>query len=648
MAPKSKLTLFVIIFLIITASCAIFYSNSLNNPFIWDDDGLITRNPIIQSFANFPRIFSSDLYFGTASGSNFYRPMQSISYMLDYHFWQLDTLGYHITNILLQALVAFLVFLFSSAVLKNRRVAFAAALLFALNPLHTEAVTYISGRAEMLMGIFLLSSLLLFMRGFSVLSWLCFIFGLLSKELAVVFPLVILSYLFCYKREERKSPSGFLKLALPFFIIAALYLFLRVFLLNFATIRPPALTKYPLILRITVLPKVIFTYFKLLLLPVNLHMSWTLRRPVTFCGIFLSWFSLGVIYAACIRIFKYGKENKPLAFMLSWSLIFFLPQSGILPINAFLAEHFIYLSSISFFMLAAFLLNKYLRKELFIFSVIGLALFYGLLTYSRNFDWQDPIRFYSKIIKFSPESFQAHNNLGLQYEYRYQYDLAIVEYKKALEIEPELIEARSNLANVYFKINKFKEAKEEYAKVENSALTSKLGELENNIGCIYEVEGLFDQAMEHYARALQLDPSLNFPHFNIAKIYMIKGDMGNASREVLKSLPEISPMDVNRNKYLAIITDYIKLVKNSRYAVTFYNDLGIRFASGNFFDASIASFKRVLELDPRYADAHFNLGLSYWKKGLKREAVFEFKTALKINPNHLKAKGFLTEIIYKK
>jgi len=646
--PKLKSPVFILVFLILACSCAFSYYNSLQSPFIWDDDALIVKNPIIRSWSNLSKAFTSDLYSGVSFGSNFYRPLQTISYMWDYHLWQLDPYGYHLTNIFLQILVAFLVFLFTFYFLKETRVALAAALFFALNPLHTEAVTYISGRADMLMAVFLLSALLLFIRGRRVLSWLAFVFALLSKELAVVFPLIILGYLFYCRNQEIKKKEGFLKLILPFLAIDFLYLLSRLTSLNFLREHPPALAKYPLLVRLVVLPDVLLAYFKLLILPVDLHMSWTLQRATNFSGIFLNWFLFGMIFAASAYIFKKRKQANIWGFMLFWFFIFLLPQAGLLPINAFIAEHFLYLSSISFFVLVAYLLNKFLRRELFYAAVVLLAALYGILTFSRNFDWRDPVIFYEKIIKFSPNSFQAHNNLGLQYERCHLFDLALIEYKKALEIKPDLIEARSNLASLYFKTGRFQDARLEYSKVEALAPKNKSAEIQNNIGCIFELEGVLDVALDRYRLALSLDPTLNFTHFNIARIYAARGKFDLAGQEVLKSLPEISALVKRDRRYQNIVISYAKLPHIFQAGVIFFNDLGVKFASQELWEGSIAAFKRAIESDPSYADARFNLGLAYWKKGLKREAIFEFKTILKNNPNHLKAKEFLTEIIYKK
>jgi len=649
-----KVKLFFLAFLLILSCVVLVNLNTLNNPFLWDDNTLVVSNPLIKGWHFLGKVFTSDLFYGSTTGSNFYRPMQTLSYLLDYQFWQLDPKGYHITNIFLHSFASFLVLLFTYFLVGNAAISFASSLLFAVCPVHTEAVSYISGRTDMLMAIFLLLSFFLFIKKetaqgkrkitFFLLSLISFILGLLSKELAMVFPLAILSYLFYFARDKLKKTPYLIKNVLPFFIISMLFIILRLYFLEFATLRPPALTQFPFLLRITVLPKVLFTYIGLLVFPVNLHMSRELIRPTTFLGFFIAWFALGSLVVACSYLLRYKEKQKRRAFLLSWFLIFILPQSGLIAINAFVAEHFIYLSSISFFVAVSYLLHKHLRKRLFKFSLACLLVYYGLLTISSNFQWQDPVTFYGRIIKFSPGSFQAHNNLGLQYEYRHLYDKAMNEYQKALEIKPDLLEAHSNIANLYFKMGKPQEAKRIYALVEKTAPGSKAGELQNNIAAVYEVEGLWEEALNRYQRALQLDPKLNFTRFNIARIYFSKGKIDLAAIEILNSLSQTAISSEKSKARLKLIEDYLVSEKNMNYSVPFYNELGIKLAHADFFDEAIAAFQRVLELEPRYADAHFNLGLAYWKKGLKNEAALEFRSALKIDPHHDRAKAFLSEI----
>ncbi|MDD5465433.1 MAG: tetratricopeptide repeat protein [Candidatus Omnitrophica bacterium] len=638
------------VFILITAVCFLAYFNSLSNPFIWDDQALVVKNTLIRSARNLPLSFTNDLYFGVASGSNFYRPLQTISYIFDYHFWQLNPFGYHLTNVILQAAVSFLVFLLVFKLLANLAVSIAAASMFAASPLHTEAVTYISGRAEMLVGFFVILALLFFIRSqetfrrrslFYIFSVFSFFVALLSKEVAIVFPFIICGYAFYFLRGRLKEKYYFVKNIAPFFLISISYLLLRLSFFKFATLRPPALANVAWFVRLSVLPKVILTYFKLLILPVNLHMNHELLRPTSIAGILIAVFFLGVILFTCWRYLKYRPENKVAAFMLFWALVFFIPQSGIFPINAFVAEHFIYLSSISFFMLLACILHKTLRRELFILSAGLFCAFYILLTAGRNFEWKNPVVFYKNIIKYSPASFQAHNNLGLEYEYRGKFDQARLEYKRALEIKPDLIEARANLANLYFKLKLYDQAKAEYELLEKSPLGAKAGDVQNNLGNIYEATGNLDGAIVKYNQALKLDHSLKFTHFNLARIYFAKGDINFAAVQIAESLGKVAgKTDLARDKAIA---DFFKSAGWLDNAAQFYNNLGIYFAQNNHWDASVSAFNCALDLDPKSSDYYYNLGLAYLKKGEKARVKSTLKQALKINPNHIRAKRLIAE-----
>ncbi|UCH12272.1 MAG: phospholipid carrier-dependent glycosyltransferase, partial [Candidatus Omnitrophota bacterium] len=187
------------IILILLASI-IVYINSLFNPFIWDDSALVRDNFLIKDWRHTRKLFTTDLYY-SKSRSNFYRPLQSLSYMLDYSLWRLKPFGYRLTNIILHSTVAILAYLLFLLVSKQKGVSLIGALFFVIHPIHTEAVVYISGRADSLMGIFLLSSFILFTKHmhqdgpkgqrlyFSSLA--CFALSLLCKEPALIFPFAL-------------------------------------------------------------------------------------------------------------------------------------------------------------------------------------------------------------------------------------------------------------------------------------------------------------------------------------------------------------------------------------------------------------------------------------------------------------------------
>ncbi|MHB8155741.1 MAG: tetratricopeptide repeat protein, partial [Candidatus Omnitrophota bacterium] len=337
---------------------------------------------------------------------------------------------------------------------------------------------------------------------------------------------------------------------------------------------------------------------------------------------------------------KYSTKNRVASFMLFWALVFFIPQSGLFPINAFVAEHFIYLPAISFFLLIVCFLHKALRNKVFILVVSLLCASYILLTSARNFEWRNPIVFYKNIIKYSPDSFQAHNNLGLQYEYLGRFDEAGLEYKRAIFIKPDLIEAHANLANLYFKLKAYDQAKAEYELLEKTDLGSKAGETQNNLGNIYEALGKPTDALEKYNQALLLDASLKFTHFNLARIYFGKGKIDLAARHILGSLGISEKLEPHKQ---AVIIDFLKNTYNVDQASEFYNNLGINLAKNNLLKDALNAFNLALELNPRFADCYFNQGLAYLYLGKKSEARFALKQVLKIDPNHIRAKRLIAE-----
>ncbi|GAF76422.1 unnamed protein product, partial [marine sediment metagenome] len=134
----------------------VVYSNSLNGKFIWDDEYLIKNNVYIRSFSYLPKIFSEDIGTGAEKKYYFYRPLQMITYMIDYSLWKLNVRGYHLTNTLLHILAALTIYWLINILFGDRPLSLFASLFFVAHPIHTEAVAYISGRADPLALLFML------------------------------------------------------------------------------------------------------------------------------------------------------------------------------------------------------------------------------------------------------------------------------------------------------------------------------------------------------------------------------------------------------------------------------------------------------------------------------------------------------------
>ena len=185
--------------LLFIALPVILYANTLGGDFIWDDEYLIEKNRYLESWHFLPEIFQSSLHHFAPVQSNYYRPLQGMTYLFDRMLWGKGVWGHHLTNIVLHGMVGFLSYRLLIALGMGFPISFWTALFFLIHPLHTEAVGYISGRADSLYALFILLSILSFYRflkgksfAFYLLSLGSFILALLSKEIAVVLPFLLI------------------------------------------------------------------------------------------------------------------------------------------------------------------------------------------------------------------------------------------------------------------------------------------------------------------------------------------------------------------------------------------------------------------------------------------------------------------------
>lgn len=567
-SPKT-LRFFPIIFIIILVSA--LYANSLSSPMFLDDELLVKKNYLIRSFSFLPQVLVSDLTIGVKSEANFYRPVQTISYMLDFKFWGLNPFGYHLTNMILFMLNAILVYLLVYAVCGDRILTAIASLFFASHPIYCEAVAYISGRAEMLAGLFLFLSLFLFIRypqftaGKSRMAFaaslISFILALLSKELAIIFPLVLLLYDLSFNREKLKNGAALIRRHGFFIIIALIYILLRSTALKFSDVLP-ATAGVSALKRLMIFAANFNFYFGMLFFPFGMHMSRTFLVPVNFdvyvaCGVV----SLTLILGG---MFLWHKRNRQIFFWSAWFILWLLPQSGIFPINSFLAEHFIYFSAIGFFVIVAMVIFKYFPRPAAIILTISFMTMSGFGTVWHNRDWHSEEVFYGNILKFSPNSWLAHVNLG----------------------------------NVYLN------------------------------------QRHYDAAEQEYLKGLTLNPKLLIVHSDLALIYVVRGDVDRAIKEIGLSLGLDDIITSRSGVRFPSKSEYLKLIREGVDIVNMYNGLGILFSQYRLYDYAHLAYAEALKLGPDYADAHWNLGFLFREDGKYDLACKEWWLALQLDPHN--------------
>ena len=189
----------------------IIYANSLTGKFLWDDEYSVVKNEYLKSWQYLPQLFTHNFHVFADRQSLFYRPMTSLTLLLDYRIWQLNPWGYHLTNIIFHVLTALAVYFLLMRITMDSKVAFISGLLFVALPVHTEAVAYISGRADPIAAFLALISFLFYIgflenkKGSALKGFASFFFlvaAIWSKEIAAVTPFLFFLYEISFRKHK--------------------------------------------------------------------------------------------------------------------------------------------------------------------------------------------------------------------------------------------------------------------------------------------------------------------------------------------------------------------------------------------------------------------------------------------------------------
>jgi len=617
------------IILIIVLGIAV-YANSVSGKFLWDDRHLIEENAHIKSASGFSKILAGNIRMGAKRKSSAYRPVQILSYALDYKFWKLNPLGYHITNVALHIVTSFVVYWLALVLFRDKALSFLTAVFFVVHPIHTGAVSYISGRADMLGATFMLLAFIFYVNGHNressklphMLTLFFYSLALLSRESALVLPLLILLYHYFFRKKINSV------IFMPVCGLAFLYGVLRVTLLR--NLLSQIEYSSTLLQRIPGFFVAVTNYLRLLVAPFNMHMEYGNKEfafadPRAILGI--------IIFASLLTVAVKQKEKKPVvSFSILWFFVALLPASNIFPINAYMAEHWLYIPSIGFFMILAkgllFLRAKlgtggkrptvpfsgisFSRNDsIVIITALLVTVYFSVFTIKQNTYWREPISFYEKTLEFAPDSARVYNNLALTYRGRGEHKKALELLEKARDVDPGRSGTYNNLGLIYEDMGDEKKALSAFKKATEANPRSPAAY--GNIGRIYYSRGNKAEAEKAFKKAIQNDP-------DYAEGYYI---LGNISREAGKTEDAI--------RYY---TSAIK--RNPNYADAYIN-IGLMYKDMGKYGEAIYCFEKAIKLKPDLSNAYNNLGGMYVLAGRFDDAITAFKKAIKIKPDHPEA-----------
>jgi protein O-mannosyl-transferase len=489
------------------------HAPALQGERIWDDAYLAHDSPFIKSPLLILEAFRHYLFLD--SFSFHYRPVQNISFIVDYFFWNTDTWGFHLTNVLLHAGSGVLLYfllrrLFASLLLRRVSIAvreralrrfpwisvaaFLVALIWVVHPVHSAAVDYISGRADSLAFLFASAGWLLFLRAqrtpgtvlrdsLYLLAAVSGLLALLSREIACVWIALFVAHLLFVEKNLR--PRVRIGALFCCGLVIAIYVACR----QLPERRPGPPSDDAIwsgSVRAALMVRALGDYGRLLIFPANLHMERTVVDSIGYrsrvdwrkeIGVeYLSILGLIVLAALVFGSARRGRGQLMRIFGASWFLAGYLPVSNIVPLNATVAEHWLYLPSVGFLIFLAGCAVELPARHWKLAVALALLAVAGLSVRShiRSADWVTAETFYRRTFAAGGASARNGVNLGLIYADRGDYAEAEKIFRKVLEIAPDYPIAQNDLASALSGQGKTKEAEALFARIEkNSAETRK-------------------------------------------------------------------------------------------------------------------------------------------------------------------------------
>jgi Flp pilus assembly protein TadD len=652
----------------LAVGAALPYLNTLRNGFASDDHTQVLHNPYIRNFHYLAKIFTTPAMSQIGAVSpNYYRPLMNVGYLLCYQVFGLRAFGYHLANLVLHVAVVCAVFLLTKRMFQNRNLALMAAVLFAIHPIHTEAIAWIAASPDLELSLFYLLTFWFFLAvarpggRFSYFAELAmagsFALTIFSKEPAVTLPVLATVYEHLYRadRKETRPAQKVLRYAVLWFLTVAYLLFrFRVLGGLRSGFNAVQLTWYRTFVSASAL---VGQYLWKLLWPVDLrafcpfHTPSGLFDPAVFGGV--------AALAVCGALFFFlWRRARPLSFGLLWTLISLAPvlNPRWMAPGAF-AERYLYLPSVGFCWLLGWGLLRlrarastrgaiWRRALATAFCILVALCSFRIVT--RNRDWQNDFTLYTNTLAACPDAYYVRRALGAAYWEKGDAESAEREWREALKAAPQHSNTLSSLGLLYLNKANFPQAIEFLKKavefgpgnpdahfflglayVDTHSLQLAEPELRtavslvpsntearNTLAMLYLGEGRTAEAEEQFRQSVEIEPNIT-GYGNLGLIHWRRGDVKLAEQEWRQAL-RLAPNDTS-----------------------ILNNLGLACTKQERYAEAVSFFRKAIELKPDDPSPHSNLGIAYEKTGQKASAEAEFRAALSLAPQKFETRNRL-------
>jgi protein O-mannosyl-transferase len=611
----------------------------------YDDQRYVVQNPWVTNGLTLDGI---QWAFTHVHATNWH-PLTTISHMLDCQLYGLQPWGHHLTNILLQAAAAILLFLALRSLTGDSWPSLFVAAIFAVHPLRVESVAWVSERKDVLSGVFFMLTLWAYARyarshGPSLFRYLVivvlFTLGLLCKPTLVTLPFVLLLLDYWPLDRGRPSPSSghdetasasqrrntwswLVTEKLPLLVLSAASCAATLLAQKQAlelSVKPPldervgnALISYAV-------------YVRQMIWPAHLAVLY----PYPEGNLKVSQVILALLLVLMISgaFFLWRKKYPFLLIGWLWYLGMLVPVIGIIQVGSQVrADRYTYLPQIGLYVVVAWggmeLLHRWRRTR----EVLAAAAFLTIMaltthSYLQTSCWRNNETLWKHAIANTSNNYIAHTNLAPTLTYSGRFAEAIAECQTALKIKPDWAAAHNNLG---------------VALVRNK---------HSGDGAVGH-DGAVDEAIEHYRRALQINPDFTQAHQNLGIVLVQKGQIDEAIKHFQKSL-ELEPSDAHAEFLLGsaflqrqeageAIAHYQKALEIRPDYAEARNYLGNAFVAEGKYNEAIANYAAAVRIRPNYSEAHHNMGCVLATIGKNDEALEQLNEALRLNGNDAQA-----------
>ena len=610
---KKSVWLYIFICLVLTL---IAYLPTFQAGFVtWDDPEYVLNNPMVKSLGNLNEILTSPV-----QGN--YHPLTMLSLAVNYAISGEDAGSYHLVNLVLHLLNVVLVFFFVFRLThKKLWIAFVAALLFGIHPLHVESVAWVSERKDVLYSFFFLGGLITYLTYLETKATLklmmvlgFFILSLLSKPAAIIFPLVLLSI------DYYQARFDYLRLLtekIPFCILSAAMVYLTMHAQSvLGAVAPGAI--FPLMSRICFAFYGLMMYIVKTMLPTDLCAFYPyppidIPLPsIYFVSIFfgIGLFALGIMA---------HKKNKMFAFALLFYGINLLLVLQFLPVgSAIMADRYAYLPLIGLFLIPGYFVQKWADLHEGKLPVAGIGLLLvaslGLTTLSNKqvATWKDNVSLWDKAIVACPSS-KAYFYRGYYYKLSGDKKSAIAMCTKSIAINKNAFDALGCRGNIYFDLGKNELALADYR---NALAIQKSIELQkghkdpkgdsrllSNLGSLFVRLGNNDSSLYYFNLAISLDSMFKYNYQFRGLTYQMM------------------------HRYEDAISDYKQYLRLDPNDDNIMSTIGVNYRRMNEYKESLPWFDQAIAKNPKSGQSYLNRSFSYYSLGDKQKALQDMNLA---------------------